>query len=117
MLAPRKSKTLYETPEVAIDLAISMACITAKDTVVDIGCGRGAFVARCAASTGARCVGVEIEEEVAAEARTRVNNEGLFDLVRIVTGNALELHDAYKEATGEGSQDALTPPLAVTDRL
>jgi ubiquinone/menaquinone biosynthesis C-methylase UbiE len=59
--------------------------------VFDIGAGDGNFIIRCAQTTQAEVVGVEIDEERAANAVLTIQQEGV-ERCRMVCGNALE-HD------------------------
>mmetsp|Transcript_16161 Transcript_16161/g.21394 ORF Transcript_16161/g.21394 Transcript_16161/m.21394 type:complete len:166 (+) Transcript_16161:106-603(+) len=95
MLAPRKK--YWSSPPEVIDAAIELAQITNEDIVYDIGCGDGQFLVRCAAQTGSRVIGVEIEDLKAEEARARINDAGCQSQVEVITGNALDLD--YSDAT------------------
>lgn len=74
MLAPRKK--LWSTPKEAVDAAIRLLDVAPADIVYDIGCGDGRFVITCASRCGCRCVGIEIDEERAVEARAKVAAAG-----------------------------------------
>ena len=96
MLAPRKK--LWSTPDVAVEAAIRLLSpLSPDDVVYDIGCGDGRFLVECARQKGCRCVGIEIDEPRAAEARNKVREAGLEHLVAIRVGNALEAD--FSEAT------------------
>lgn len=91
MLAPRKK--LWSTPLEVVERAISLLKIDGRtDTVVDIGAGDGRFMIRCCALTGARVIGVEIDEERAAEAQLKINEAGrdVQNKCTLIIGNALE---------------------------
>jgi precorrin-6B methylase 2 len=89
MLAPRKK--LWSTPSEVIEVAISLLQITDSDIVYDIGAGDCRFLLRCRESTGATCVGVEIDTERAELARRNILDSGYSESeCLIVTGNALE---------------------------
>ena len=88
MLAPRHK--LWSTPGEGVALACDMLELTSADTVYDVGCGDGRFLVE-AARRGATCIGVEIDEARAGEARARVAEAGLGDLARVVVGNGLEV--------------------------
>ena len=89
MLAPRK--TLWSTPPEVIEKAIELLQINSDDVVFDIGAGDGRFVIRCHECTGARCVGIEIDEARAEAALANVTEKGVSpSLCTIIKGNALE---------------------------
>ena len=89
MLAPRK--TLWSTPVEVIDTVIASLKVQATDVVYDIGCGDGRFVLRCHEATGARCIGVEIDDARADDAAAAVAAKAtLGGQCTIIKGNALE---------------------------
>eukprot|EP00617_Octactis_speculum_P026617 CAMPEP_0185767870 /NCGR_PEP_ID=MMETSP1174-20130828/45613_1 /TAXON_ID=35687 /ORGANISM="Dictyocha speculum, Strain CCMP1381" /LENGTH=150 /DNA_ID=CAMNT_0028452241 /DNA_START=27 /DNA_END=476 /DNA_ORIENTATION=- len=88
MIAPRKK--LWSTPIEVIDVSIQLLQPGPGDIVFDMGCGDGRFLIRCAQLTGAKCVGVEIEESRAKEAQESVSRAGLDHLITIHVGNALD---------------------------
>lgn len=51
---------------------IRLGNITEKNLFVDLGCGNGSVVLQVAAETGARCIGVELDEHNATVARRAV---------------------------------------------
>jgi SAM-dependent methyltransferase len=89
MLAPRKK--LWSTPLEVIDQAIALLKPAEGELVYDIGAGDGNFIIRCAETATARCIGVEIDEARAAEAKANITEHGLEEnRCQIVCGNALE---------------------------
>ena len=56
--------------------AINLLNPKKEDIVYDIGCGDGRFLITCARERGCRCVGIEIDEDRALEARKMVNDAG-----------------------------------------
>eukprot|EP00605_Chrysophyceae_sp_TOSAG23-4_P001681 GSChrysophyteH1.ASY1.ANO1.1847.1 assembled CDS len=88
MLAPRKK--LWSTPMEVVDEAIDLLDIKSSETVVDIGAGDGRFMIRCAERTGAKVLGVEIDEERGAEAVAKIESAGLGDKCTLTIGNALD---------------------------
>ncbi|KAL3793064.1 hypothetical protein HJC23_003072 [Cyclotella cryptica] len=125
MLAPRK--TLWSTPQSAIDTAIAFADLHANDVVYDVGCGDGRVLIQMASKSipvGSssdsavspcdlprnsqhhhchRFVGIEISPERAEEARANVqrakhdNRIGQHVSIEIKCANALEVD--YNDAT------------------
>ncbi|MFQ6105925.1 MAG: class I SAM-dependent methyltransferase [Candidatus Hydrothermarchaeaceae archaeon] len=54
------------------------------DILFDLGCGEGNILIVGAEEFGARCIGIEIDEQLANKARERVNGRGLDDRVTII---------------------------------
>ena len=77
---------------------LSMAQVTPRDVVLDLGAGDGRIaIAAAKAPFGARAVGIEYDSELAKRAACLVQVEGLADKVRIVEG------DIFKEDFGDAS--------------
>lgn len=96
MLAPRKK--LWSTPLEVIDEAIRLLQPVAGELVYDIGAGDGNFIVRCAQTTPANCIGVEIDEDRTKEAQNNITEGGLEGAkCKIKCGNALEFD--YSEGT------------------
>eukprot|EP00004_Rigifila_ramosa_P002678 TRINITY_DN12760_c0_g1_i1.p2 TRINITY_DN12760_c0_g1~~TRINITY_DN12760_c0_g1_i1.p2 ORF type:complete len:114 (+),score=27.71 TRINITY_DN12760_c0_g1_i1:3-344(+) len=80
-------RTCKETTAAA---ALQLAKVTADDVVFDLGCGDARVLTEAARPPfGARGVGVEIEEDVAALAQQRVIDTKTGDRVKIIHGDAL----------------------------
>ena len=78
------------TPNDVVDAMLTMATVSAKDTVYDLGCGDGRIVITAAQKYGARGVGIDIDPERVAEATDNVKKAGVADRVRIVRGDLFE---------------------------
>jgi SAM-dependent methyltransferase len=77
---------------------LSMAQVTPRDLVLDLGAGDGRIaIAAAKAPFGARAVGIEYDPDLAKRAACLVQAEGLVDRVRIVRG------DIFKEDFGGAS--------------
>jgi SAM-dependent methyltransferase len=77
---------------------LSMAQVTPRDLVLDLGAGDGRIaIAAAKAPFGARAVGIEYDPDLAKRAACLVQVEGLADRVRIVEG------DIFKENFGGAS--------------
>jgi ubiquinone/menaquinone biosynthesis C-methylase UbiE len=63
------------------------AGITDDDVVVDSGCGRGGNALWIADNTGAKVIGLDINEELIKQARENAEAEGLSDRIEFVVGN------------------------------
>lgn len=88
MLAPRK--TLHSTPLSVIKEALSLVHITKEDILYDIGAGDGRCLIYAAQTYGISCVGIEIDQNRAEQARQSVKQAKLEHLITIYCGNALE---------------------------
>ena len=89
MLAPRKK--LWSTPIEVIDQAISLLNPSKDEIVYDIGAGDGNFIVRCHQVTSSQCIGVEIDEERAKEAKDSILQHGFSEShCNIICSNALE---------------------------
>ena len=76
-----------------VDRAIDLLNVDgAADTVIDIGAGDGRFMLRCCERTGAKLIGVEIDEERGAEAQAKIDRGGeeIQNKCKLIIGNALE---------------------------
>ena len=89
MLAPRKK--LWSTPSEVLDVAIELLDISKTDIVYDIGAGDCNFLVECHRKTGASCIGIEIDDDRAEHARTRILELGYTESqCLVISGNALE---------------------------
>ena len=107
MLAPRK--TLWKTPQAAIDRAVAWCGpLRDEDVVVDLGCGDGTtlvhWAKHTATTTRARFVGIDIEATRITDARSnwdeavRQGEISAETPVLFYCGNALQA-DVWKDAT------------------
>ena len=86
------------TADAVAKAMLSMAEVTPRDLVLDLGAGDGRIaIAAAKAPFGARAVGIEYDHELAMRAACLVRVEGLSDKVRIVEG------DIFKEDFGQAS--------------
>ena len=89
MIAPRKK--LWSTPPEVIEAAIHHLNLSDKDTLYDIGAGDCRFIQECHNSSGACCIGVEIDVERSDAARQNIIDLGYSDSqCSVITGNALD---------------------------
>ena len=79
------------TPEGLIDKMLSAAKVTEQDRLFDLGAGDGIIAITAARKFGAQSVGIEYNPDMAQFARRKVNEAGLNNKVRIITG------DIFKE--------------------
>jgi SAM-dependent methyltransferase len=80
------------TPQDVVDRMLSLAGVTSKDVVYDLGCGDGRIVITAAKKFGARGVGVDIDPQRIAESRANAKREGVEDLVSFLEQDALTVN-------------------------
>jgi predicted RNA methylase len=69
---------------------LRLAGVGPSDTVYDLGCGDGRILVLAAGGVfnARRCVGVELDPELAEQARRAVSAAGLADRIEVVCGDA-----------------------------
>jgi ribosomal protein L11 methylase PrmA len=91
-LPPQCIGTRYmPTPQPVVEAMLTLAKVSAEDTVYDVGCGDGRVVITAALTFGARGVGIDIERWCVAESRRNARRAGVESLVRFVHANALDV--------------------------
>lgn len=89
-----------------------LLCLTDNDVFFELGCGHGeVLLAARSAAPGCRCIGVELDAEIAAEARRNVAEfeaKATGRPIQVVQGS---LDDCLRSPPGEGD-DAEMPSLA-----
>ena len=75
------------TPEPLIDKMLTAAKVTSQDRVFDLGAGDGIIAITAARKFGAQSVGVEFNPKMADYARCKVQEAGMTEKVRIITGD------------------------------
>ena len=75
------------TPEPLIDKLLTAAKVTGQDRVFDLGAGDGIIAITAARKFGAQSVGVEYNPKMADYARCKVQEAGMTEKVRIITGD------------------------------
>jgi ubiquinone/menaquinone biosynthesis C-methylase UbiE len=91
---PRISQKLapYVTsPQPIVQKMLEMASLKQGETLFDLGCGDGRILISAAKSFGAKAVGVEISDTLAARARQQVEALGLQDQVTVLTGDMMSI--------------------------
>jgi SAM-dependent methyltransferase len=78
------------TPEHAIDRMLTLAALKPGETLYDLGCGEGKTVITAAREYKIKAVGVEISENLARKAATKVKGAGLQDRVKIIHGDFMK---------------------------
>lgn len=119
---PGPDATLQKAQELKLRTIIEMAGITAKDHVLEIGCGWGSFAIEAAKTTGCRVTGITISTQQLELARRRVRDAGLEDRVTLKLLDYRHLEGLYDkivsiemlEAVGHGN---LGKWFAICDRV
>ncbi len=78
------------TPQEVVRQMLTLAKVTSKDVVVDLGSGDGRIVITAAKEYGARAIGYEIDKSLVADAREKAKAQKLDSLV------AFENKDLFK---------------------
>ncbi|KAL4160383.1 hypothetical protein PRNP1_000953 [Phytophthora ramorum] len=74
-----------------LEHALDLLALSSDDVLFDLGCGDARILVHAAEQTGARCVGVEYNEDLVKRAQARVEEHGVGDLVDVRHGDALEV--------------------------
>jgi len=85
-LAPYESTSMP-----LVEAMLEFAGVRRDELVFDIGSGDGRIVIVAAEVFGARGVGIEIDSELVALSRQKIEERGLKDRVRILHANALDV--------------------------
>jgi SAM-dependent methyltransferase len=78
------------TNDALVQRMLTMAAVTARDLVYDLGAGDGKIAIAAAKDFGAHAVGVEYNPDMAKLAQCFVRADGLEDRVKIVQGDIFE---------------------------
>ncbi len=78
------------TPKGLIDKMLTAARVTSSDRVFDLGAGDGIIAITAAREFGAHSVGIEFNPRMADHARRMVQEAGVSDKVRIITGDIFQ---------------------------
>ena len=68
-------------------IAFDACALSADDVLYDLGCGDGRVLVDAARARGCRCVGVELDDALARDARERVARERLEGLITVHKGD------------------------------
>jgi SAM-dependent methyltransferase len=77
------------TPDIVVEGMLTMAGVTGRDVVYDLGCGDGKIVI-AAARRGARGVGIDIDPARIAEANDNARRAGVADRVTFILGDIFD---------------------------
>ena len=75
------------TPQSVVDEMLSMAKVTSKDLVYDLGAGDGIIAVTAGKKYGARAIGIEFNPKMAEFATQRAQKEGVSDKVTFINGD------------------------------
>jgi len=84
------------TPESLVERMLTMAQVTPRDLVYDLGSGDGRMVI-AAAKRGAQAVGIEFNPELVAFSQTKAREQGVASRARFVQGDIFEAQ--FSDAT------------------
>jgi SAM-dependent methyltransferase len=79
------------TPQDVVDKMLTLAGVTSKDVVYDLGCGDGRIVITAARKFGARGVGVDIDPVRIQESKANAKAAGVEQLVEFREQSALDV--------------------------
>jgi SAM-dependent methyltransferase len=82
--APDLDVPYVTTPEHVVNAMLSLAGVTARDVVLDLGSGDGRIVIMAAAKFGARGMGVEIDPALVALSNENASKAGVAERARFV---------------------------------
>lgn len=110
---PRRGPRTFfvSSPQDVVEKMLNMAQVQKDDIVYDLGCGDGRIVVTAARIYGCRAVGIDIDPECVRQARARVANEKVGDLVTI------EQKDFFDVDLSKATVVALYLVPAVNERL
>lgn len=79
------------TPLPVVEAMLSLAGVLPGEVVFDLGSGDGRIVIMAAERFGARGVGIEIDDALAAESQKTVETKGLEEEVKIIHANVFDV--------------------------
>jgi len=89
--SPASLAPYVATPQDVVDRMLTLAEVTAKDVVYDLGCGDGRIVITAAKKYGARGVGVDIDPQRVSESEANARKAGVEKLVSFKLQDALKV--------------------------
>jgi SAM-dependent methyltransferase len=96
-LPSRKLDVPYDpSPPEVVEKMLDMAAVGNNDLLYDLGCGDGRIVIAAAVKYGARGIGIDLDPQRIAEARTNAKRAGVEDRVQFRVGDlyAANVEDA-----------------------
>ncbi len=80
------------SPETVVEYMLKMADLKAGEVLFDMGSGDGRTVIMAAKAFGARCVGIELREDLAKKAMSNIHENGLDDRVTIMNDDMFKVN-------------------------
>lgn len=90
-IQPNRLAPYVPSPAPVVNLMLSLAGVSDKDNVYDLGSGDGRIVIMAAQQFGAKAVGVEIDEDLVAKTRDRIKELNLEDRIQIVQQDLMDV--------------------------
>lgn len=88
VVPPRRLDVPYEpTPQHVVEKMLELAQVKQQDVLYDLGCGDGRIVITAARKYGARAVGIDLDPQRIAEAKTNAAKAGVEDRVTFKVGD------------------------------
>jgi precorrin-6B methylase 2 len=109
--APAPEVPFVPTPQAVVDEMLSMAQVTEKDIIYDLGSGDGRIVITAAQKVGARGVGIDIDPIRIREARENAKKAGVGRRVKFIQ------QDLFDAKLGEATVVTLYLLQGVNERL
>ncbi|MEO7521220.1 MAG: class I SAM-dependent methyltransferase [Gemmatimonas sp.] len=89
---PRRPDVVYvPTPDEVVDEMLTLANVSAKDVLYDLGSGDGRIPITAAKKFGTRGLGIDIDPQRIIEANENLKASGVGDKVKFVQGDLFEL--------------------------
>jgi precorrin-6B methylase 2 len=76
------------TPQPVVDRMLELAAVTAKDVLIDVGCGDGRIVITAARRFGTRGIGIDIDKAMIAESERNAKAAGIERQVKFIAMDA-----------------------------
>jgi SAM-dependent methyltransferase len=108
---PRFAAPYVPTPMNVVREMLSFVEVGRDDVLYDLGCGDGRMLLTAALEYGARCVGIEIREDLVKAAITSINEAGMGTRARVIQG------DMFAQDLGEATVVTLYLLSAVNFQL
>jgi len=99
---PEGVETLEDAQSAKLDIICRKLRLRPADTLLDIGCGWGGLVRHAARHYGVRAHGITLSDAQAAEARARVQADGLADRVTIEIVDYRDHQGSYSKIASVG---------------
>jgi len=87
---PRFAAPYVPTPMNVVREMLSFAEVGGDDVLYDLGCGDGRMLLAAALEHGARCVGIEIREDLVEAALKSIDEAELESRVKVIQGDMFE---------------------------